>query len=122
MSFILFHSFLESECLCSAGRTGAVIVTPTRELAVQISEVCSQFLFPGPNVQLLVGGKDVEKDVNSINSSGSTVVVATPGRLLVLLSRSDCKLASHVRSLVSCFLNLLECYWNATEISGVSCS
>lgn len=52
-------------------------------------------------VRLIVGGRDVQQDVVDINQTGSTVVVATPGRLLVLLSRSDCKLAGHVRALVS---------------------
>ena len=86
----------------TARETGAVIITPTRELAAQVSEVCRSFLPPGLQVRLLIGGRDVEQDVISINKTGSTVVVATPGRLLVLLSRSDCKLTCHVRSLVSC--------------------
>lgn len=82
-----------------AGETGAVIIAPTRELATQIWGVCRAFLPADKDVNLLVGGKDVDQDITAINQKGSVVVVGTPGRLLALLSRSDCYLASHVRAL-----------------------
>ena len=85
----------------TTGETGAVIITPTRELAAQVCEVCRSFLPPGLAARLIIGGRDVEQDVADVNEGASTVVVATPGRLLVLLSRNDCKLARHVQALVS---------------------
>ena len=103
----------------TTGETGAIIITPTRELATQVSEVCRCFLPPDMAVRLIVGGRDVQQDVVDINQTGSTVVVATPGRLLVLLSRSDCKLAGHVRALVS---SLLHCTSWLYFTIGVSCS
>jgi ATP-dependent RNA helicase DDX55/SPB4 len=83
----------------TTGETGAVIITPTRELAAQVCEVCRSFLPPGLAARLIIGGRDVEQDVADVNEGASTVVVATPGRLLVLLSRNDCKLARHVQAL-----------------------
>jgi ATP-dependent RNA helicase DDX55/SPB4 len=82
-----------------AGQTAAVIITPTRELATQISVVFHSFLPADLQVRLLIGGTNVDHNVSAINQKGSVVVVATPGRLLVLLSRSDCHLATHVQSL-----------------------
>ena len=82
------------------GETGAIVITPTRELAAQVCEVCRAFLPQGLRLRLIIGGRDVEQDVADVNEAASTVVVATPGRLLVLLTRSDCKLARHVRALV----------------------
>ena len=38
--------------------------------------------------------------------SSAQVVVGTPGRLADLFSRSDCPLASAVRTLVRCFVGL----------------
>jgi ATP-dependent RNA helicase DDX55/SPB4 len=83
----------------TTGETGVVIITPTRELAAQVCEVCRSFLPPGLVARLIIGGRDVEQDVADVNEGASTVVVATPGRLLVLLSRNDCKLARHVQAL-----------------------
>ncbi len=84
----------------SSGETGALIITPTRELATQIAGVIEPFLpQTSLNLVLLIGGRDTENDVATINKDGAQVVVATPGRLIDLLSRHDCNLCSSVRSL-----------------------
>lgn len=87
---------------------GAIVISPTRELATQTSEVLDQFLKqPSLNVftqKLLVGGTSVEDDVKSIETQGANILLCTPGRLLDLLERSDnLKLAGRIKSLVSSF-------------------
>ncbi|XP_017879215.1 probable ATP-dependent RNA helicase DDX55 homolog [Ceratina calcarata] len=84
-----------------ATETGAIIISPTRELAVQISEVLQQFLanIPGLKQALIVGGTTVTEDADRLKT-GANIIVATPGRLEDLLS--NCKainLAAYVKSL-----------------------
>ncbi|XP_011403344.1 PREDICTED: ATP-dependent RNA helicase DDX55-like [Amphimedon queenslandica] len=83
------------------GETGAIVILPTRELAVQVSEVFNLFITgAGISLRQLIGGsQEVVKDVRLINEEGGIVVVATPGRLADLLERKDCHLAAGVRSL-----------------------
>lgn len=79
--------------------TGALILTPTRELAAQIAGVLESFLLQvGLKLTLLIGGCDLQSNIASIND-GAHVVVATPGRLVDVLSRQDCNLASSVHAL-----------------------
>lgn len=80
---------------------GAIIISPTRELAVQINEVLQQFLNNIPDLKqiLLVGGTTVTEDVDKFKA-GANIIVATPGRLEDILS--NCKsinLAACVKSL-----------------------
>ena len=78
---------------------GALVLSPTRELASQIASVFTPFLPGSLNSAILIGGSDIQADVALINEQGAQVVIATPGRLVDLLSRSDCRLASAVRSI-----------------------
>ena len=83
-----------------AGETGALILTPTRELASQIAGVLEPFLLQTSlKLVLLTGGTDIQKNVSCINTQGAQVVVATPGRLVDILGRHDCNLSSSVHSL-----------------------
>lgn len=84
---------------------GSVVISPTRELATQTSDVLEQFLKqPGLDFltqKLLVGGTSVEEDVKSIEANGANILICTPGRLLDLLERNDTlKLAGRIKSLV----------------------
>lgn len=81
------------------GEVGALVISPTRELATQIASVFAPFLPPSLSLALLIGGRDIQADVSSVNEKGAQVIVATPGRLVDLLCRSDCQLAPSVRSL-----------------------
>ena len=83
----------------SSRETGAMILTPTRELATQIAGVFQNFLSTSLNLVLLIGGRSMQADIESINSKGAQVVVATPGRLIDLLGHQDCSLATSLRSL-----------------------
>lgn len=81
---------------------GAIIVSPTRELATQTAQVLGTFLKRLPDIsqKLLVGGCSVEEDVASLRKNGANIMVCTPGRLLDLLERkSDLNLAGRVKSL-----------------------
>ena len=78
---------------------GALVISPTRELASQIASVFAHFLPPSLSLALLIGGRDIQADVSLVNEQGAQVIIATPGRLVDLLCRSDCRLAPAVRSL-----------------------
>ncbi|MFC2185821.1 DEAD/DEAH box helicase [Fulvivirgaceae bacterium LMO-SS25] len=69
------------------GQIRSLIVTPTRELAIQIDE---SFKAYGKNTELrttvIFGGVKQFKQVNRINS-GIDILVATPGRLLDLIGQ-----------------------------------
>ncbi|KAK2185955.1 hypothetical protein NP493_218g04013 [Ridgeia piscesae] len=82
---------------------GAVIVTPTRELALQIDEVLSQFLSHLPDFthMLLIGGNNPMLNVEKMQEHGAHVIVATPGRLEDMLKRQqdDLNLAAGVKAL-----------------------
>ena len=81
------------------GEVGALVISPTRELASQIVSVFAPFLPPSLSLALLIGGRDILSDVTIVNETGAQVIVATPGRLVDLLCRADCRLAPAVRSL-----------------------
>ncbi|XP_052757694.1 probable ATP-dependent RNA helicase DDX55 homolog [Galleria mellonella] len=67
----------------------AVIISPTRELATQISKVIEQFLQePDLNhmtLAVLVGGRSVDADMETLHR-GAHIVVCTPGRFSDLLA------------------------------------
>lgn len=84
----------------SSKETGALIITPTRELATQIAGVLLPFLEEvALSMSVLIGGSDLQTSITELNSNGANVVVATPGRLVDVLNRKDCTLASAVHSL-----------------------
>ncbi|KAI5171896.1 ATP-dependent RNA helicase DDX18/HAS1 [Nematocida sp. LUAm3] len=61
-----------------------LVISPTRELAMQTSRVCRKLLekvIPEANVSLLVGGTKKADEISLIKG-GTAVVVCTPGRLL----------------------------------------
>jgi len=71
----------------------SVILTPTRELAMQIHEVFVK-MAAGTGIQatVVVGGVSERTQLNSIRK-GSQVLLATPGRLCDFLSRQLVDLA-----------------------------
>ncbi|KAL6420128.1 hypothetical protein ACFW04_014080 [Cataglyphis niger] len=66
---------------------GAIIISPTRELATQISEILEKFLKNIPLLKqvLLVGGVTLKEDAENLKK-GVNIIVATPGRLQDILS------------------------------------
>ncbi|KAM4527185.1 ATP-dependent RNA helicase DDX55 [Odontesthes bonariensis] len=84
-------------------QVGALVITPTRELALQISEVMEKFLgkFPQFTQILLIGGSNPLEDVEKFKDHGANIVIATPGRLEDMFRRKSegLDLASAVRNL-----------------------
>ncbi|KAL7008414.1 hypothetical protein EMMF5_002143 [Cystobasidiomycetes sp. EMM_F5] len=66
------------------GNVGALILSPTRELAAQIAEAAKPLLRDIPNmeVQISTGGNNVNTELRSLRSKRCDILVATPGRLL----------------------------------------
>ena len=66
----------------------AVILSPTRELCLQIAEDLADFskYLPDVNVLPVYGGSSIESQIRSLRK-GVQVIVATPGRLLDLIKR-----------------------------------
>ncbi len=74
------------------GGTRALILSPTRELAEQISEVCRDLAKHTPvQSALVVGGRPMGPQERALRA-GVDIIVATPGRLLDLLQRNVAKL------------------------------
>ncbi|UYV68981.1 DDX55 [Cordylochernes scorpioides] len=66
----------------------ALILSPTRELASQISEVLHKFLhkhFPQLCQSLLLGGSKAKKDIARFQAKGGHIVISTPGKLQSLV-------------------------------------
>uniref|UniRef100_A0A3Q3LR53 ATP-dependent RNA helicase n=2 Tax=Mastacembelus armatus TaxID=205130 RepID=A0A3Q3LR53_9TELE len=84
-------------------QVGALVITPTRELALQISEVMQHFIqkFPQFRQILLIGGSNPIEDVEKFKDQGANIVIATPGRLEDMFRRKGdgLDLASSVKSL-----------------------
>lgn len=61
---------------------GALIITPTRELAQQIDQVVKLFVAESTlTSMLLTGGCEISVDIANFTANGAHIVVATPGRL-----------------------------------------
>jgi ATP-dependent RNA helicase RhlE len=64
------------------GTTRALVITPTRELAQQIDDVCLGLAYHTPlRVGILVGGASMRPQEKALRG-GAEVIIATPGRLL----------------------------------------
>ncbi|XP_077391435.1 putative ATP-dependent RNA helicase DDX59 [Festucalex cinctus] len=72
----------------SVGSPVALILTPTRELAIQIERQAKELVIGLPNMRtaLLVGGMPLPPQLHRLKSS-IKIVIATPGRLLEILKQ-----------------------------------
>ncbi len=71
----------------------ALILTPTRELAVQVSESIQSFNTNRRlNILALYGGQSIDRQIQQLRR-GAQIVVGTPGRVLDLLSRGKLDLS-----------------------------
>ena len=68
----------------SEGSIRALILSPTRELAVQLFEVCQSLcrFAPRLRVGLAVGGLDLREQQSQLRRTPPDILVATPGRLV----------------------------------------
>lgn len=77
----------------------SLIITPTRELALQIKNETEKLAEPlGINVLSLYGGQDVERQNKRLKGEAH-IVIGTPGRILDHVNRKTIDL-SHVKTLV----------------------
>lgn len=72
---------------------GAIVISPTRELATQIHDVFKKFIeklnqFKFKSM-LLIGGSNPFKDIHLYTKNGANIIVSTPGRLYDLLEKSE---------------------------------
>ncbi len=72
----------------------ALIVTPTRELALQITEEFEKLTrdIPGVDILAVYGGQDVDKQLKKLKKNVQ-IVVGTPGRLLDHIRRETIRLS-----------------------------
>ena len=83
----------------AAGKPQALIVAPTRELAIQVaSDIAVASKGRGTRNLTIYGGVPYESQLDALKA-GVDIVVGTPGRLLDLANRGALDL-SHVKSLV----------------------
>ncbi len=75
--------------------TQAIILSPTRELAIQIGKNIQEFskYVDGLNVVTVYGGADISTQIRGL-TKGAQIVVGTPGRTVDLIKRKKLKLES----------------------------
>ncbi|MBS1209444.1 MAG: box helicase [Proteobacteria bacterium] len=85
----------------AARRTHALVLAPTRELAIQTGETFKEFArhLPGPiKIVVAFGGVSLNPQMMALRG-GADIVVATPGRLLDLIEHNALSIA-HITTLV----------------------
>jgi len=89
---ILQHLFLDRQRNNSPRKINALIITPTRELAIQIAESFSTYgKFTGIKNTVIFGGVTQGTQTDAL-SRGVDILVATPGRLLDLMDQGFVRL------------------------------
>jgi len=84
---ILQHLFLERQNKNNPKKIKSLVITPTRELAIQIAESFSTYgRFTGIKNTVIFGGVTQGKQTDALRR-GVDVLVATPGRLLDLMNQ-----------------------------------
>lgn len=74
--------------------TRALIITPTRELAIQIEEECRQFAnHSGLSLALLIGGLTIGRQISALKRQ-PRLIIGTPGRIKDHLNQRTLDLSS----------------------------
>lgn len=81
-------------------QTQAIILSPTRELCLQIADDLNSFAkyIDGLHIAAVYGGTDIGSQIRTLKH-GVQIIVATPGRLLDLINRGVAQL-EHVNNVV----------------------
>ncbi|MFC7966460.1 DEAD/DEAH box helicase [Streptomyces cinereoruber] len=75
-----------------ARRPLGLVLVPTRELAQQVTEALAPFAEAlGLRLATVVGGMSIGRQAGALRD-GAEVLIATPGRLMDLVERKDCRL------------------------------
>ena len=81
------------EAASASGKPQAIILCPTRELAVQVAEELTWLQGEsGLSIQTVYGGTDIEKQAKELQS-GSDIIVGTPGRVIDMSKRGHLNLS-----------------------------
>ena len=77
----------------SSNSTQALVLSPTRELCLQIADDLSDFskYMKGVHVVAVYGGASIENQIRQLRH-GAQIIVATPGRLIDLMNRGVAQL------------------------------
>lgn len=77
------------------GKTRALVLAPTRELCVQITDDLKDYAAHMKKVRIIAvyGGASIKNQIDNLRK-GADIIVATPGRLLDLCSRGNINLSS----------------------------
>jgi ATP-dependent RNA helicase DDX6/DHH1 len=76
------------------GKVQALILVPTRELALQTSQVCKTLgKYMNLNVMVSTGGTGLREDIMRLNDTVH-IIVGTPGRILDLASKNIADLSA----------------------------
>ena len=77
----------------SSGHPQAIVLCPTRELAVQVAEEMNWLQGDkGLKIRTIYGGTDIERQAKEL-ASGTDVIVGTPGRVIDMTKRSHLDLS-----------------------------
>ncbi|XP_012511785.1 PREDICTED: DEAD box protein 53 [Propithecus coquereli] len=73
---------LDSQPISTEERNGPgmLVLTPTRELALQVEAECSKYSYKGLKSVCIYGGRKRERQIQDI-AKGVDIIIATPGRL-----------------------------------------
>ena len=84
---LLRHPIIDEHYL---GEARAIVLAPTRELAIQIGEDAKILArFTNLNIHVLVGGVDPERQLRALGRNHCDILIGTPGRLLDFLRSKD---------------------------------
>jgi len=88
----ILHDGIESSELMSIQTPQALVLSPTRELAIQIYQECKKFSYQSMiKSAILYGGVDTGYLLRNL-SKGCNILVATPGRLLDMINKGKISL------------------------------
>ncbi|XP_076129782.1 putative ATP-dependent RNA helicase DDX46 [Alosa pseudoharengus] len=85
----MFRHIMDQRPLDEGEGPIAVIMTPTRELALQITKECKKFSKPlGLNVVCVYGGTGISEQIAELKR-GAEIIVCTPGRMIDMLGANS---------------------------------
>ena len=75
--------------------TSMLVLTPTRELAIQVSDAIQQYSVKMPNISVVpvYGGQDISIQLRALKRKAN-IIVATPGRLIDHIKRGSISLGA----------------------------
>ncbi|XP_053573185.1 probable ATP-dependent RNA helicase DDX46 [Bombina bombina] len=94
----MFRHIMDQRPLEEAEGPIAVIMTPTRELALQITKECKKFSKNlGLNVVCVYGGTGISEQIAELKR-GAEIIVCTPGRMIDMLAANNGRVTNLRRS------------------------